>query len=142
MRYLAIHTNGYGGDGIAGPVFEIEADDPESPALEVFAYPGAGPSEIRAARQELDEDPEITAGKLAWITGGQHIGYLAQKDDNEVVYSSHGLLSEEDQFPWQTLNPPSHWTGDPADDLPSANEPIPEGAMTPSEVLENHVVED
>lgn len=84
----------------------------------------------------------ITAGVLSWITGGQHIGYLAQKEDNEVVYSNRGLLAEEDQFPWQTLNPPSYWTGDPADDLPSANEPIPEGTMTASEVMENHVVED
>jgi len=31
---------------------------------------------------------------------------------------------------------------DPADDLPSANEPIPEGTMTASEVMEKHVVEE
>ena len=35
----------------------------------------------------------ITAGVLSWITGGQHIGYLAQKEDNEVVYSNRGLLA-------------------------------------------------
>ena len=142
MRYLVIHMDGYGGSGIASPAFEVEADDPESPVREVFATPGAKPNEVQNAQREVDDDPEMTAGMLAWVTGGQHIGYLAQKDDNEVVYSSHGLLAEEDQFPWQTLNPPSHWTGDPADDLPSANEPTPEGTMTPSEVLENHVVED
>ena len=27
MRYLAIHTSGYGGDGIARPVFEVEAGE-------------------------------------------------------------------------------------------------------------------
>ena len=140
MRYLAIHTNGYGGAGIARPVFEVEADDPMSPALEVFVVPGG--EGIRAAQQEIDEDPGITAGTLSWITGGQHIGYLAQKEDNEVVYSNRGLLAEEDQFPWQTLNPASHWTGDPADDLPSENEPIPEGTMTASEVMQNHVVDE
>jgi hypothetical protein len=140
VRYLAIHTNGYGGSGIARPVFEIEADDPTSPALEVFMVPGG--EGIRAAQHEMDDDPGITAGVLAWITGGQHIGYLAQKEDDEVVYSVRGPIAEEDQFPWQTLNPPSYWTGDPTDDLPSANEPIPAGTMTASEVMENHVVED
>jgi hypothetical protein len=140
MRYLAIHTNGYGGAGIARPVFEIEADDPTSPALEVFVVPGG--EGIRAAQQEMDEDPEITAGVLAWITGGQHVGYLAQKEDNEVVYSVHGPIAEDDQYPWQSLNPDSYWTGNLQDDFPSPNAPFPAGTMTASEVMQNHVVDE
>ena len=105
MRYLAIHTSGYGGSGIARPAFEIEADIPTSPVQAVYAFPGADPSEIRTAQREVEEDPEITAGTIAWITGGQHVGYLARKEDDQFVYSVRGPIAENDQFPWQSLNP-------------------------------------
>jgi len=142
MRYLAIHTSGYGGSGIARPAFEVEADSPTSPVQAVYAFPGADPSEIRTAQREVEEDPEITAGTIAWITGGQHVGYLAVKDSDEVVYTVQGPVPEDDQFPWQSLNPNSYWTGDPADDLPSPNATIPPGTMTHSEVMQNFVVDE
>ena len=142
MRYLAIHTSGYGGSGIARPAFEIEADGPEAPVQAVYAFPGASPAEIRTAQREVQEDPEITAGTIAWITGGQHVGYLALKDDGDVVYTVQGPVPEDDQFPWQSLNPDSYWTGNPEDDLPSKYAPVPLGAMTHSEVMERHIVSE
>ena len=108
----------------------------------MYAFPGADPSKIRTAQREVEEDPEITAATIAWITGGQHVGYLARKEDGEVVYSVRGPIGENDQFPWQSLNPASDRTGNPEDDLPSPNAPIPAGTMTASEVMQNFVVDE
>lgn len=142
MRYLAIHTDGYGGSGIASPAFEIEAESPESVPTAVYPVPGASPYEIKAARGEMEMSPGTTAGDLAWLTGGSHVGYLALKDGDDIVYSARGAVAEDDQVPWQTLNPDSYWTGNPADDLPSPNAPFPAGTMTASEVMQNFVVDE
>ena len=117
-------------------------DGPEAVPTAVYRIAGVTESEINAARGELRLNPEVTAGQMAWLTGGQHIGYLARKDDGEVVYTVQGLVPEDDQFPWQSLNPDSYWTGNPEDDLPSPNAPVQPGEMTHSEVMQNFVVDE
>ncbi len=141
MRYLAIHFDGYAGSGIASPAFEIEADSPISPVKAVYAYPGASSSSLKGALGELRIDPEVTAGEMAWRTGGSHVGYLALKEGDMIVYSARGPVAEDDQDPWQSLNPDSYWTGKPEDDDPPADAPTPEGISSPSQVMESHVID-
>jgi hypothetical protein len=117
VRYWAIHFDGYGAEGIASPAFEIDAEGPETVPQAVFRIAGVDESEIIRARGQLRATPKVSAGDLAWLTGGQHVGFLARKDDDEIVYGLKGSLAEDDQFPWQSLNPDSYWTGDPEDDL-------------------------
>lgn len=126
MRYLAIHFSGYGPQGVAAPAFELEANDPTSPPTRVFPIPGAAKEIFRAAQEEMQFAPPESAGLIAVLTGGQSSGVLAEKDSGMVVFTSKGLLSEEDQFPWHELNPESYWLGEATTAEEEITEPDPE----------------
>ncbi|MHA6510714.1 hypothetical protein [Tessaracoccus sp. Y1736] len=143
MRFLAIHYDGYLGEGIVSPSFEIEAADPQSRVEAVYPIAGVSQIVIRDARHLLQTDPDITAHVIATITGSGNVGMLARKDDDMVVFrSSTGDLDEDDEFLWQSLNPDSYWTGEPdgTEFTRPDFEPIAAGEMTHDQVLENYVV--
>lgn len=110
MRYYAIHAAGYGGSDIRYPVFEIESDGPEAVPSAVFPIAGVSSAILTSAINELKRDPKTTAAQLAWLTGGQHVGWLAEKDSDAVVYGTSGPIKKEDQFPWQELNSDDVWS--------------------------------
>ena len=104
MRYLAIYSVGYGGQGPWKINFEIEANAPDEPVIDVFEYKGNDAASISDLKRLIEKEPELTAQDLSMQSGGQFIGFLADKETGKVVSENKDILDEEDQYPWELLN--------------------------------------
>ena len=104
MRYLVIHSKGYGGQGPWYVNFELEAESPDAPVGEVFLVPGGNEYAISDVETLASYGGELTAGDVAIRTGGQSQGILAEKETGMVVFESG---SDPDfPYPWEELNAP------------------------------------
>lgn len=103
MRYLVIHSIGYGGQGPWVVDFEIEAKAPDAPVTGVFPCLDGDKVWLSDVTGLLDHEPELNAGDVATRTGGQFIGLLAEKDTGMVVFSGNHL-SKVEQYHWTELN--------------------------------------
>lgn len=106
MRYLVIHSKGYGGEGPWSVDFEIEAETPDAPVEATFAHDGAEDSEawVKDVETLLQNFPDLTAGDVALRTGGQNIGLLAEKETGQVVFKNGEDV--DDPYYWDELNQP------------------------------------
>lgn len=103
MRYLVIHSIGYGGQGPWVVDFEIEAESPQAPVTGVFPNSDGDSSWIRDVTGLLTSAPDLDAGDIAIRTGGQFIGLLAEKATGMVVFAGTHL-SKDAQYHWTRLN--------------------------------------
>lgn len=121
MRFLAIHADGYGGEGTWYPAFELEAVDPESPPSSIRALKGQGFLTDEDIQSYLDDRPDLSAGSLAAVTGAQHVGALARALDGMVVYAKGEELDPDDEYHWTELNIPED-SEDPVGDAEELRE--------------------
>lgn len=113
MRFLAIHFDGYGGDGTAFAAFEIEAAAPDAVPSAVFPSAGGSAADFANACDQLRVTPSASAIAVAKLSAGQHVGFLARKDTGMVVAGGpDGLLPADQQFHWHEFNSRRHEEGD------------------------------
>lgn len=128
MRYLVIHSKGYGGVGPWAVDFEIEADEPDAPVAGTFSHDGAENSEawVKDVEALLQNSPDLTAGDVAIRTGGQNLGLLAEKETGLVVFDS-GEDVDEPYF-WDERNQPDplEAAGEDSDDETTEDDEVEE----------------
>ncbi|MHA6510701.1 hypothetical protein [Tessaracoccus sp. Y1736] len=140
MRFLAIHFDGYGGGGSARASFEIEADGPDAVPTGVFPTREGSDDDLDVicGRDQLRVTPWATASQVAMLAGGQHVGFLARKDNGLVVAGSNGLIPADKQFHWREFNQADN---DPALlSLEEDSRPPAPDLISISEIVDTHGV--